>query len=140
MNGVWLKSARAAEKAEGKSRFKAMDAIEESIFVLLADVPAPQRKASLELMQAALAVALHGEDAVPKQLLDRAASWHKGRKRRSDQGAAEMRTRHAVRHAKGPKVRDLSEPERKTAFEVAAETQGISRITAEKRVYRKRRS
>ncbi len=35
MNGSWLKAARAAEKAAGRSKFKALDAIEESFPVLL---------------------------------------------------------------------------------------------------------
>jgi hypothetical protein len=116
----------------------AMDAIERSIFDLLKGADPARRKTSLLLMQASMAVALHGEDAVTKQVVDRIASWDNGRKRKYEQATADATTRRTVMHAKETKVRDPGSGE--SAFEIAAKAQGISRYTAEKRRYRKRRN
>jgi hypothetical protein len=110
----------------------------ENLFVRLrAEKPPEQRRLSLVLFRAALAVALHGIDQVSKELAHRATQWEAGHHRRYRQMTDEVETRDAIRQSGKPKTRGTSRVEG-TAFEEAGSKKGISPITAERRMYRKR--
>ena len=105
---------------------------------LIASAPPNAKQLSFALYQAALSVAVQGsEEAVSKDLAKRALIWRSGKIRSSRNEKDRFWTAHAIKHSAKPKTRDTRGPGEETAFEEVARTMGISRITAEKRRYRK---
>jgi hypothetical protein len=122
--------------ATSRSHASIVDEMDALFADLIAGAPADVRSLSFNLYLAALSVAVHGCDQVPKELANRAVKWRAGRQKRSEDEKNRAWTAHAVKGSPRPKNRVPADGQG-SAFEIVAKSEGISPSAAEKRRYRK---
>jgi hypothetical protein len=133
----WMTDPPAPQRNKLEAPDRAMVALDTALRVLLRDTGTEQREMSFLLLRAAVAVALHGVDAIPVRLKGTALSWQRRTQAQVRKRTEDHQTSHAFLWSSAPKVRDPSSGD--GAYDEVGKAEKISPHTVEKRKARHRK-